>query len=125
MNLQKLVPVVLTGVLLTTGCQSNTKRYNLRGQVLEKSISTSEITVKHEDIPGFMPAMTMPYKVKDPAVVQELQPGDAIAAEVVTANNGKDYWLEDVRITDESGRKSAKPAAPAHRLEVGERVPDL
>ena len=125
MNLQKLVPVVLTGVLLTTGCQSSTKRYNLRGQVLEKSIRNSEITVKHEDIPGFMPAMTMPYKVKDPAVVQELQPGDAIAAEVVTANNGKDYWLEDVRITDESGRKSAKPAAPAHRLEVGERVPDL
>jgi protein SCO1/2 len=93
--------------------------------VLGKNTGTNEITVKHENIPGFMPAMTMPYKVKDPAVVQELQPGDAIAAEVVTANNGNDYWLEGVRITDESGRKTARPAVAAHRREVGDRVPDL
>ena len=125
MNLRKLLPAILACVLLAIGCQPKTKRYNLRGQVLEKNPATGEITIKHQDIPGFMPAMTMPYKVKDPAVVQELQPGDAIAAEVVTANNGNDYWLEDIRITDESGRKAVRPAVTTHRLEVGEHVPDL
>jgi protein SCO1/2 len=116
---------MLMGILLATSCEGHTKRYPLRGNVLAKNPATNEITVKHEDIPGFMPAMTMPYKVKDPAVVQEVQPGDAIAADVVTANNGNDYWLEDVRITDESARKATKPAVAIHRLEVGERVPDI
>ena len=49
-----------------------------------------------------MSAMTMPYRVKEPGVVQELQPGDMIAADVVTTIDGNDYWLEDVRITDEA-----------------------
>ena len=115
---------LLVLIVLSPAC-NRTKRYPLRGLVLEKNTSTSEITVKHEDIPGFMSAMTMPYKVKDPVIVQELQPGDAIAAEVVTANNGNDYWLEDVRITDESARKTIKPPVAVHRLDAGEQVPDI
>jgi len=115
---------LLVLVVLSPAC-NRTKRYPLRGLVLDKTIATSEITVKHEDIPGFMPAMTMPYKVKDSGALQELQPGDAIAAEVVTANNGNDYWLEDVRITDESARKTTKPAVAVHRLDAGEQVPDI
>jgi protein SCO1/2 len=54
-----------------------------------------------------------------------LEPGDLIAAEVVTANDGNDFWLEDVRITDKSGRKTAQAPAAPQRLQPGERVPDL
>jgi protein SCO1/2 len=110
---------------LAMACHPGGKTYQLRGQVMDKNVTTNEITVKHEDIPGFMPAMTMPYKVKDSAVVQEVEPGDKIAAEIVTANNGNDYWLEDIRITDESGRKIASAPVPPQRLEVGAHVPNL
>jgi len=120
-----IASAILIGILFATSCTGRAKKYPLRGNVLSKNPATNEITVKHEDIPGFMPAMTMPYKVKDPAVVQELQPGDVIAAEVVTANNGSDYWLEDVRITDQSARQSAKAAVAVHRLDVGEQVPNI
>ena len=51
---------------VTVGCTS-TKKYRLQGEIVSKSIATNEITVKHGDIPGFMPAMAMPYHVKDPA----------------------------------------------------------
>lgn len=34
-----------------------------------------------------MPAMTMSYKVRDPAVAQELKPGEMIAADLITKNN--------------------------------------
>ena len=85
----------------------------------------SEITVNHGDIPGFMPAMAMPYRVKDPAVIQELQPGDKIAAEAFVSKDGNDYWLEDVRITDESGRSQVKQPAAPNMLMLGERVPDV
>jgi protein SCO1/2 len=95
---------------VSVGC-NRTRKYPLQGEVVGKNAVTSEITVKHGDIPGFMPAMAMPYRVKDPAVVQELQPGDKIAAEVVIGKDPSDYWLEDVRITDESARVSAKPPA--------------
>jgi protein SCO1/2 len=125
MNLQKTVLVALAGVLLMPACQSKPKRYNLRGRVMAKTPAASEIIVDHEEIPGFMAAMTMPYKVKDPAVVAEVEPGDVIAAEVVVTNNGNDYWLEDVRITDESGRKTAKPVVTSHMLPIGAPVPDL
>jgi len=124
MKLQTMVVVGLIAALLTVSCQHANRRYKLRGQVLGKNPANNEITVKHEDIPGFMSAMTMPYKVKDAAVIAELQPGDVIAADVVTANNGNDYWLEDIRITDDSARKTTKPVA-VHRLDVGEQVPDI
>jgi protein SCO1/2 len=106
------------------GC-NRTKKYPLQGEVVAKNAATNEITVKHGDIPGFMPAMAMPYRVKDPAVVHELQPGDKIAAEVVVGKDQSDYWLEDVRITDESARGQAKPPAAPHMLMPGERVPDV
>jgi protein SCO1 len=123
MNLQRLIPVVFLGILLS-GCQSKTKHYDLKGEVLDKKPATNEITVKHEDIPGFMPAMTMSYPVKDQNGFRQVEPGDDITADVITANNGNQYWLENVRITDESGRKIIKPGT-VHRLDIGDHVPDL
>ena len=96
----------------------------LKGQVLDKKPATNEITVNHEDIPGFMSAMTMSYSVKDKTGFQQVEPGDFIAADVITAKNGNEYWLENIRITDASGRKTIKPAI-VHRLDIGECVPDL
>jgi protein SCO1 len=119
--------VILSVMLLLTvivGC-SRTRKYPLQGEVISKSAATGEITVNHGDIPGFMSAMAMPYRVKDPAVIQELQPGDKIAAEVVVRKDPSDYWLEDVRITDESGRGQAKPQAAPQMLMPGERSPDF
>jgi protein SCO1/2 len=116
-----LTPVVLL-LTLSVGC-NRTKKYPLQGEVVAKNAATNEITVNHGDIPGFMPAMAMPYRVKDPAVVQELQPGDQIAAEVMFGKNPSDYWLEDVRITRRSPRPSTPAVVPKMVL-PGERVPD-
>lgn len=124
MKLRELAPITLMGILLTSGCVSKAKHYDLKGEVLDKNPATHEVTVKHDDIPGFMPAMTMSYAVKDQNGFNQVQPGDVISAEVIAANKGNDYWLEDIRITDESGRKTAKPAT-VHHLDIGEHVPDL
>ena len=111
-------------LLIVVGCQSQTKQYSLRGQVMAKDQAAGQLTVKHDDIPGFMPAMTMPYKVKDPAAMQDVQPGDTIVADLISVNGAKDYWLQSVRIVDQSGRQTAKPAVK-HALKVGEAVPDI
>src|SRR5688500_4570078 len=54
--------------------------YQLKGQILAVKPETNEVLVRHEDIPGFMPAMTMPYVVKDGALLEERKPGDLITA---------------------------------------------
>ena len=45
--------------------------------------SGSEVVIKHEDIKGFMPGMTMPFTVKDDALLSGKQPGDLVTATLV------------------------------------------
>jgi len=97
--------VVLAGVFSATGCRPKDPRYALRGQVVKKNIAANQITVKNEDIPGFMPPMTMPYKVQDPGVLQKVEAGDVIEAELVTKNNGSEYWLERIRVVSSDPQK--------------------
>jgi protein SCO1 len=76
---------LLVAALIATACTRTapTKQYQLQGQILDVKAETSEVLVKHEDIPGFMPAMTMPYKVEDPQLLAGKQPGDLITATLV------------------------------------------
>jgi len=97
--------VVFAGVLAATGCSSEQPRYVLHGQVVKKNVATNQLTVKNEDIPGFMPPMTMPYRVQDPSVLQKVEVGDVITAELTTKNNGSEYWLEHIRIVNSTGQK--------------------
>jgi protein SCO1/2 len=123
MNCHLLAVTALLLIVASLAC-SHRKTYPLQGEVRSKDTSSGEVMVSHGDIPGFMSAMTMPYRVKGAAVLQELQPGDKIAAEIVVSKDGNEYWLEDVRITDESGRGKVTPAAPSMLME-GEKVPDI
>ena len=117
--------LLAAGIALATGCQQDQgKHYALRGRVVSKDVSAQQLTVDNEDIPGFMPAMTMPYPVKDTQGLDNVQPGDAISADVVV--QGKDaYWLQHLVITDESGRGSAPASTTPHELAAGDPVPDV
>lgn len=116
-----LVPFILLLVLFVA-CNRN-RKFPMQGDVIAKDTATSEVTVRHGDIPGFMMAMTMPYRVKDFATFQELQPGDKISANVVVGNDRTDYWLEDVRITDKSGRGRIQGASATRMLLPGTKAP--
>ena len=105
------------------GCQVSPKRYSLQGQVLTKDLDTKQLTVNHDAIPGFMPAMAMPYPVKDLQGLTNAEPGDKVSADVVVESKDK-YWLEHVIITDKSGRGSVTATAP-HELLPGQAVPDV
>ncbi|MBE0625753.1 MAG: copper-binding protein [Burkholderiales bacterium] len=52
------------------------------GEVLRVDRAAGTATIKHGPMPKLdMPAMAMPYKVKDKAVLDDLKPGDKIAFE--------------------------------------------
>jgi protein SCO1 len=121
-----VVIVFVFGVL--AGCRSSQKHYALRGRVLARS--ADQVTVNQQDIPGFMPAMTMPYPVKDPEALQQIQPGDSITA-VLVVNGKKEFWLENVVVIASRGQGSVSTAADATAIEengeslLGQPVPDV
>src|SRR5258705_13851494 len=76
---------VCVAAILASACSRTapTKEYQLHGQILDVKPETNEVLVKHADIPGFMPAMTMPYKVDDGTLLAGKEPGDLITATLV------------------------------------------
>lgn len=78
---------VLLAVLAAAASCSNAKTYEMRGQILGINRDKMEILVKHEEIPGLMAAMTMPWKVQHANMLDNLGPGDLITSEIVVENN--------------------------------------
>ena len=75
--------------------KSAAERHTLKGVIRSVDAARTEVTVTHEDVPGYMAAMTMPFPVKDdPQVFALLRPGDRIEATLVV--DGDKYWLEKV-----------------------------
>ncbi|MBS1808335.1 MAG: copper-binding protein [Acidobacteria bacterium] len=72
------------------------KQFNLRGRVESVDQKNSGITVAHEDIPGFMPAMTMLFKVRDAAELRTIRLGDQIQAVVGYNQRTKETWLQQI-----------------------------
>jgi protein SCO1/2 len=77
---------LLAALLFAASC-SAAKTYEMRGQILGINRDKMEILVKHEDIPGLMPAMTMPWKVQTANMLDNLGPGDLITSEIVVDDN--------------------------------------
>lgn len=67
-------------LFFTAACSPPAKQYELKGQILGIKPEAHEMLVKHDDIKGFMPAMTMPYKVKSDALLKDKEAGDLITA---------------------------------------------
>jgi protein SCO1/2 len=127
------LPVFL---VLITGCHQNTpslvsnptsaaKTFTIRGRVV--STDATHVTLDGEDVPGFMEAMTMDYKLADPSVVSELHPGDRITAKVLAKKVGDNYG--DVRLDDivviAQARPDYKPPVTYHVPTAGDVVPDF
>ncbi|MGB0065880.1 MAG: SCO family protein [Terracidiphilus sp.] len=101
------------------------KVYKLRGKVVSTNSATGEVTVNHEAIPGFMDAMTMPYKLKDPSILSELHPGDTITADVLVSENPDADILLDHIVVIAQGKPDYKPAVFYHVPAPGDTVPDF
>lgn len=104
---------------------SSYKTFKLRGKVVSTNSSTGEVTVNHEAIPGFMEAMTMPYKVKDPNILSELHPGDLITADLLVSKDANADVLLDHIVVVAQGRPDYRPSVSFHVPAPGDKVPDF
>jgi protein SCO1/2 len=72
-----------------------------------------------------MPAMTMPYRVKQALEFEKVEPGDKISADIVAKGNGANIGSRNLRITDQSGRKNSSMLHEPHQLTNGVHPPDV
>ena len=132
-----LLPAMfLAIVFLPTGCKSTTtpapaasqypqKTFPVRGKVI--STDATHVTLQHDAVPGFMDAMTMPYKLKDPSIVGELHPGDLITATIIVQQDAagfRDPELDHIVVIGQA-RPDYKPAVQFHVPQPGDAVPDF
>ena len=102
-NVTVFVSLVLLLAFTLSACRrdtSNAKRYELKGKVMSVEKDKHLVTVSHEEIKGFMGAMTMPFMVRDEWVFDQAAPGDQITATLVVDET--ESWLENVVIIKSS-----------------------
>ena len=121
-NHAKVVLLILFTAILVTGfssCKSKSpeasasaKKYELQGKVVSASKSGHTVTINHEEISGYMQAMTMPFALYEDWVSDELKPGSQIHATLVV--DGGKTWLENPIVTS-----VADPALAGKAEETG------
>ncbi|HWQ92821.1 MAG TPA: copper-binding protein, partial [Clostridia bacterium] len=99
--------------------------FTVTGVVVALDPGGREVRIRHEEIPGYMQAMTMPFDVKDTNELSGLAPGDHVIFRLtVTETEG---WIDQVQKT------GAEPGSPrstgpereteAEPLEIGDAWP--
>lgn len=81
------------------------KQYELKGRIEFVDQKNSGVTVAHEDIPGFMPAMTMLFKVKDKTSLSGVKLGDQIKAIVAYDRQTKETWLQQIVVVQKAAQR--------------------
>lgn len=115
----RLLSLIL--LVAVSGACSRAKTYELQGQVIAVNRERREITIKHGDIRGFMPGMTMAFKVHDERLLQDREPGDLVKATLVVGEN--EAHLSAIERTGHAPLTEVPPALP-DVLAKGEPVPD-
>jgi protein SCO1/2 len=119
---------IFVSLLFVTGCSPSppsARQYELEGQILAVRPEDNEVLIKHGDIKGFMPGMTMPFKVLDRALLDNKAPGDLVKASLMVADT--EAWLSTL---DKVGsaplveRSDIPAAAFVTPLKAGDSVPD-
>jgi protein SCO1/2 len=106
------------------------RRFEVHGTVRSIDIAEKTIRIAHEEIPGYMPAMTMPLPVKDVTLLRQVAAGDQVRFELsVTTNDSWIAHIEKLPSEAPSGvsiTTSGSAAEPdTESLRPGELVPDF
>ena len=116
--------ILLLALIAVSACRRHTpgseQRFDLKGKVVAVEVDKHLVTVAHDEVKGFMPAMTMPFMLPDESALQFLTVGDEISATLVV--DRAQSWLENVAITRESPNASGTTGIT--EAKEGDEVPD-
>lgn len=118
--IKTVIATLATSALLLVGCSkpqsdsapvpADATTYAVKGYVEAIKDNGAKLTVDHEEIPGYMRAMTMDFTVKNPSEAQGLEAGEQIAFTFVVSKS-EGFWITGI---SETGQKRAAQAAHDH-----------
>jgi protein SCO1/2 len=121
---------VMIAAALLAGCSGSEERpevvtYPVTGTVTKIDRERSRLFVAHDEIPGFMDAMTMPFRIKDTTLFAGLAPGDTITGTLVVGRH--ESWLEGIAVAGRGPAAVLRPdqISTVEPFQIGDRLPDI
>jgi protein SCO1/2 len=107
--------------------KTNSQIFEVRGVVQEVKPEKNQVVIKHEDIPNYMPAMTMPFDVKTAGELAGIAAGDEVKFRMVVLED--EGWIEDIQKIGTSTNvapqhQSVRLVREVDPLQVGDTMPD-
>lgn len=68
--------------------------FQVKGTVMELRPAEKSVRIKHEEIPGYMAAMTMPFDVRDTNELAGLEAGDTVSFRMMVTDT--DGWIDQI-----------------------------
>ena len=118
--------LMVAGLLLMSGCgrspdpparsvasaaaSTNQRVFQVKGVVVTVKPKEKSVEIKHEEIPNFMPAMTMPFDVKDAKELAGLGPGDNVSFRMIVTDT--EGWIDQIKKTAEPVTNSPPTTGP-------------
>ena len=116
---------VLVSLTLLAACSHPpaAKHYELQGRVVAVDPAARTLTIAHQDVPGLMKGMTMPFTVSQANdwVFRAIAPGDQIRATLVLSDHAELQDISFTKVSDSAGDGTS----PLHIPEPGEEVPNF
>jgi len=122
-------PVILISLLLSLSALcSGAEVFQVKGIIRKVQESQKQLVIEHEAIEGFMPAMTMPFRVRELSDLEGLQKGDSVQFRYTVESSGS--FADAFEVLESQSQTQLKTAEPADRpdvpkLEVDSQVPDF
>ncbi|MBI3415252.1 MAG: SCO family protein [Verrucomicrobia bacterium] len=111
-----------------SAASTNRQTFQVNGVLKELKPDGKTAVIKHEEIPGYMPAMTMPLVARNTNELARLHSGDAISFRMVVTDD--DGWIENI-VKTVAAVTNAVPVVESFRrvrnvepLNLGDQMPD-
>jgi protein SCO1 len=123
---------ILMAALAWAGCSSNpaleertdaSRIFEVNGRLKSIGPGGASAVIEHEAIPDFMPAMTMPFYVKEPGELSGFAPGNAIRFRFVVTED--DSWIERIERLSNDAIALSPAGEAAGRTRISHRIPQL
>ena len=109
---------------------SDLQTFEVFGQIRSLNLSDKTVRIAHEEIRDYMPAMTMPFTVKDATLFNGLAVDDRVKFELTVSKD--DSWISQIEKATTNAAKGTTMTTvlsirdrESERVQTGEIVPDF
>ncbi|MCI0707953.1 MAG: SCO family protein [Ignavibacteriae bacterium] len=106
--------------------ETNLVTFPVKGEVVAIDTVKKRLIIAHEEIPDYMMAMTMPFRVKDSTLLDAVQVGDSVQGTLAVSRT--ESWLESVNVIgfgEPETPLTAEEITFRKLFKVGEPIPDF